>query len=291
MDVGIALPGHIPGVEREVVLEWARRADASPFASLGVNDRLVYGGWEPLICLTAAAALTTRVKLITHIVMSTLRNTALMAKEVATIDALSGGRLILGLGVGSREDEFQASGAPIHRRGRLMEEQIAAFRRVWAGQAIVEGVGQIGPPPGRAGGPPILMGGRTPNPLRRAGQLADGYIAGTGNTPEQLRDYYNQVLTAWKDAGRSGRPLMAAINYYALGEAATVSTGQAYLRDYYSFMGPYVERAVAGLLTTPEAIKETIQGYRGVGVDDYVLMPAVASLDQFDRLAEVVASF
>src|SRR5207248_1406848 len=162
MDVGIALPSMIPGVQKDVLLDWARKADASPFASLGVTDRLVWPGYEPLTALTAAAALTTRVKLITHILISTLRNTGMLAKQVASVDALSGGRLILGLGVGGREDDFIAAPADIHRRGRTMEQQLAAMKRVWSGQPIAEGVGPIGPPPGRPGGPPILMGGRAP---------------------------------------------------------------------------------------------------------------------------------
>lgn len=289
MDVGIALPTQVPGLTTEVFLEWARRVDDSPFAILGTSERVVYDGWEPLAALAAAAALTTRVKLMTHILMSPLRNTGILVKQVTTIDAISNGRLMLGVGVGSREDDFLAAPADLRGRGKRMEDQVAAMRRHWAGEPITEGVGVMGPRPGRAGGPPILMGGRTPNPLRRAGEIADGYIAGTNNTPQQMLEYYGHVEAAWKDAGRSGRPLMAAINYYALGDAADVERGVDDVRTYYSFMGPNRERVAGGTLTTPEAIRDSIRGYRDIGMDDYVLMPTIPSLEQFDRLAEVVA--
>jgi alkanesulfonate monooxygenase SsuD/methylene tetrahydromethanopterin reductase-like flavin-dependent oxidoreductase (luciferase family) len=287
MDVGIALPNAVPGLKRDVLLDWARKADASPFASLGVNDRLAWTGYEPLTALTAAAALTQRVKLITHIIISTFRPGGLLAKQVATLDALSGGRVVLGIGVGGDEPDFIAAPADFHRRGRTMEWQIAAMKRVWSGQPIADGVAPYGPVPGRPGGPPILIGGRTPNPLRRAGQLADGYIAGTGNSPQRMLEYYGVVEQAWKDAGRAGRPLMAAIDYYALGDAA-IETGSAYIGEYYSRQGASADVMVERILKTPQSIKDAIKGFQDIGMDDYIIMPTAPTLDQFDRLAEVV---
>src|SRR5438067_2210143 len=103
MEIGIGLPATIPGVEGERVLEWARRADAGPFSSLGIIDRLVYPNYEPLIALAAAAGATRRIRLMPSILIAPLRNTAMLAKEAASLDALSGGRLTLGLAVGGRE--------------------------------------------------------------------------------------------------------------------------------------------------------------------------------------------
>ncbi len=290
MDVGISLPTMIPGMSRDLFYAWVRQVDASPFASLGVTDRIVYSNWEPLTALSAAAAMTTRVKLVTHILLSTLRNTGVLAKQVTTIDQLSGGRLMLGLGVGSREDDFIAAPSPIHRRGRLMEEQLAAFRNMWAGKPIAEGLPPIGPQPGRPGGPPILMGGRTEHPLRRAGEVADGYIGGTNNAPGQMQGYYAQVQAAWNAAGRPGRPLMAAIDYYALGDDAAMDSGRDYVRTYYAAMGPNADRIAGGVKTTPQQIRDTIKGFQDIGMDDFILMPTVPDIAQFDRLAEVVAA-
>src|SRR2546423_11005399 len=111
MEIGIGLPAAIPGVDGRTVIEWARRADAQGFSWLGVIDRLVYPNYEPLIALAAAAAVTQRARLVTAVLLAPLHaNSALLAKQAATIDRLSGGRLVLGLGVGSRPDDFDASG-------------------------------------------------------------------------------------------------------------------------------------------------------------------------------------
>src|SRR5918911_4889616 len=123
MDVGIGLPATIPGVQREQLIEWARRAEAREFSSLGTIDRIVYPNYEPLIALAAAAAVTERIGLTTSILIAPLRvNAALLAKQAATLDHLSNGRLVLGLAVGGREDDYGASGVDFHTRGKRFED-------------------------------------------------------------------------------------------------------------------------------------------------------------------------
>src|SRR5918997_4234009 len=125
MDVGIGLPATIAGVGRDQLLEWALRADARGFSSLGTIDRIVYGNYEPLIALAAAAAVTERIKLATTILIAPNRQDgALLAKQAASVDALSGGRLVLGVAVGGREDDYEASGADFHTRGRVFDEML-----------------------------------------------------------------------------------------------------------------------------------------------------------------------
>src|SRR5216684_8645089 len=105
MRVGVGLPSGIAGASSQLILEWAKRADEGPFSSLGVIDRLAYDSFEPLTTLATAAAVTSRVKLVTAIVIGPLHADALLAKMAATIDALSGGRLVLGLAIGARKED------------------------------------------------------------------------------------------------------------------------------------------------------------------------------------------
>jgi alkanesulfonate monooxygenase SsuD/methylene tetrahydromethanopterin reductase-like flavin-dependent oxidoreductase (luciferase family) len=128
MEIGIGLPG----TRGSLVLDWARRADSGPFSSRGIIARLLYTNYEPLV--TLAAAVTERVRLMSTVLITPLRGAGVLAKEAASVDALSGGRLTLGLGVGAREDDFQAAPASFHDRARRFEEQLDFMRRVWSGQ-------------------------------------------------------------------------------------------------------------------------------------------------------------
>ncbi len=277
----------MPGMSGAMVLEWAKKADQGPFSSLATIDRLAYGNFEPMTVLAAAAGVTQRIRLVTSILLAPLRNGGVLAKQAASLDALSGGRLTLGFGVGNREDDYQAAPASFSNRGRRFDEQLALMKRIWAGEPVGDGVGTVGPPPAQPGGPEILIGAFSPVALARAGKWADGFL-GAGLPPDQLQQQYEAVNAAWKSAGRSGQPRLVSLGYYRLGEE-TQQPAEAYLRDYYAFYGPMAEQMVQGMLTTPEAIREKAQAYEAVGLDELILMPTVASLDQVDRLADAVA--
>src|SRR5947207_1697192 len=135
MDIGIGLPNAVRGVDRRGIVEWAQRAERAGFSSLGTIDRIAYGNYESLIALAAAAAVTERIRLATDILIAPLRsNTALLAKQASTIDALSGGRLVLGLAVGGRPDDYEVSGLEFGARGRTFERQLEELERGWAGE-------------------------------------------------------------------------------------------------------------------------------------------------------------
>ena len=286
MDVGIGLPATIPGTKAPLVLDWAKRADSGPFSSLGILDRLVYPNYEPLITLAAAAAVTERVRLTTTVLIGPLRGAGVLAKQAATIDALSGGRLSLGLGVGAREDDFKAAPASFQDRARGFEEQLELMRRVWSGQPASEDVGPIGPSPARPGGPELLIGGYSPPAIRRLGRWGDGFISGGIPDPDQVRQMFDLAEECWRAEGREGRPRLVACFYYALGPNA--ERGGDYIRDYYSYFGPGADDMARSIPSTPEAVKGLIQGLEEVGADEVICWPTVAELDQVDRLAELV---
>jgi alkanesulfonate monooxygenase SsuD/methylene tetrahydromethanopterin reductase-like flavin-dependent oxidoreductase (luciferase family) len=286
MDIGIGLPATIPGTRGALILDWARRADSGPFSSLGILDRLVYPNYEPLITLAAAAAVTDRVRLMTTVLLGPLRGAGVLAKQAATIDALSGGRFTLGLGVGSREDDFKAAPAPFRDRARRFEEQLDLMKRVWSGQPVSDEIGPIGPPPVREGGPELLIGGYSAPSIRRVGRWADGFISGGIPDPEQVRQMFDLAKESWRAEGREGRPRLVATLYYALGPNA--DRGGDYIRDYYSYFGPGADDMARSIPSTPEAVDNLIRGFGDAGADEVVCWPTVAELDQVDRLAELV---
>src|SRR5919201_188726 len=148
MDIGIGLPAAVRGVDRRALLDWAVRAEERGFSSLGTFDRLVYANYEPLVALSAAAAVTERIGLLTDVLLVPQRNNpVLVAKQAATVDSISGGRLTVGVATGWREDDFQAGGVPFEEHGRRFGGALEGMRRVWAGEAP-DGAPPGGPPPG-----------------------------------------------------------------------------------------------------------------------------------------------
>lgn len=281
MRVGVGLPTTFPDVSGRLIVDWARSAEAKGLASLGVLDRIVHDGYEPLAALAAASAATSSIQLVTMIVISPLRNTALLARQSLSVHALSEGRLSLGVAVGARKDDYDTAGIEYSTRGRRLAEQLATIRNLWEERTMAL-------PPGISQTPELLVGGGSDITFARVARYADGYVHG-GGPPRAFARAADKARAAWADAGRPGRPRLWGQGYFALGDDTTIALGTAYMRDYYAFTGPYVERIVAELLTTPQAIAQFVRGYAEAGCDELVLFPAVAHLDQLDRLAAVLA--
>lgn len=240
-----------------------------------------------MITLAAAAGATQRIRLMPSVLLGPLRSAAMLAKEAATLDALSGGRLTLGLGVGSRDVDFEAVGVPFQERGRIFDEQLATMTRIWAGEPMSDHIGQIGPAPAQVGGPPLLIGGFGPAAMRRVAHYGEGFI-GTVVDPGTASQIYGQVLTTWQAAGRASKPRFVMGLYYALGPDAA-ERGREYLNHYYAF-DPQMAPMIAGsILSTPEAISDAIRGYSDIGVDEISFWPTIADLDQVQRLEDVVS--
>jgi alkanesulfonate monooxygenase SsuD/methylene tetrahydromethanopterin reductase-like flavin-dependent oxidoreductase (luciferase family) len=287
MQIGIGLPASIPEVTPDILFDWARLADSGPFSSLGVIDRLVYSNYEPMITLAAVASITRRIRLLTNVLVAPLRNTGILAKEAATLDALSAGRLTLGLGVGAREDDYAAAPAAFHDRGKRFEEQLTTMKHIWSGKPLEEHISLIGPRPVREGGPEILIGGYSPMAIRRVGKFGDGLIIGSSTNAEVAKQFYEVAQQAWQAQGKSGKPRFVGCKYYALGSNAA-ERASAYIRHYYSFMESRANALSSSIPTTSEAVKAVIQSFVDAGMDELILWPCIAELDQVNLLAELL---
>ena len=287
MDVGIGLPNTAPDTEGTTLVEWARQAEQAGFSTLGTIGRLVYPKYEELIALAAAAAVTTRIRLTTGVLLGPLyTNTALFAKQAASLDRLSGGRLVLGIGLGAREDDYSVSGVPTAGRGRRLDEQLAEMKRIWAGEERGY-AGAIGPAPARPGGPEIILGGASPASYDRVARLADGWIMG-GGTPEMFAQSAVAVDKAWQDAGRPGKPRKLSLAYFALGPDAR-AIADTYILDYYGWLGDFADQIAAGAAVSPEMVKAYVAGFAEAGCDELIFVPGTSSLDQVRLLAGAVA--
>ncbi|MEV6827016.1 LLM class flavin-dependent oxidoreductase [Amycolatopsis sp. NPDC051102] len=275
MSLSLGLPVARP----ERLLDWARRADDGPFRSLGLADRLIWDNPEPLVTLAALAGATTRIRLQTEVLLAPLREPALLAKQAATLDRLSGGRFTLGLGVGGRADEFDLVGVDLRTRGRRFDEQLKTMRDIWSG-------GPIGPAPARAGGPEVLIGGFAEPALERVARFADGLLCATSLAAAGRQFEY--VEASWARAGRPGRPRLVGQLTTALGPESTVEEAREQILAYYAF-DPALAAATAGrLLTTPAAIRAAVAEFTGLGADEVVCYCWSPDTDQVDRLADVL---
>jgi len=285
MEVGIGLPSTIRGVDREPLLEWARRAEARGFSCLGTIDRIVYDNYDPLVALAAAAAVTERIRLATTILIAPYRaNGALVAKQAASVDRLSDGRLVLGVAVGGREDDYEASGVDFHTRGRVFDEMLDEWKRIWAGESFGT-AGAIGPKP-PDGRPTLIIGGTADAAFARAARHADDWIMG-GGAPDQYRDGAARLATAWQAAGRAGELRGMSLAYFALGDDAEAAA-KDYLGDYYAWLGEYADMIASNAATDADTVRGCAQAFSDAGCDELVFIPCSADPGQVDLLADAV---
>ena len=283
MELGIGLPNTVPGTSREELLEFARAAEEAGFSSLGTIDRIVYGNYEPLIALAGAASVTKRIRLLTSILLAPVRgNPAELAKQALSLDVLAGGgRAVLGLGVGGREDDYEVSGIPLSERGQRMDATVEKLRRVFDGEGELEA--KIGPR--RDPGPSLILGGSVEASFRRAARFGDGWMMG-GGTPEQFGQGVEQLRTAWEKEGRDGEPRKMALGYFSLGPDAEKNAEEE-LGDYYAWLGEEVAGMIVGAAAKDaETVKGYMQAFESQGCDEFVFFPTSADPEQVRLLAE-----
>lgn len=281
VNVGIGLPIADPNT----LLTWAQHADDGPFSTLGLLDRLVYDNPEPLVALAVLAGATSRIRVQTEVLLAPLRDTALLAKQAATLDRMTGGRLVLGLGVGGRDDDHQAAGTDKRTRGRRLDEQMAVMRRLWSGEPYGDGVGPIGPAPARPGGPEVLFGGFKPAAIERVARWGDGFLAAA--PPSWAGALFDTARRFWQEYGRDGAPRLVAQLNVALGPDTVIHDARAAMHAYYAFTG-FPDRMTATMLTTPTAIRTAITTFTDLGADEVILYCHGHDPNQVNRLADVL---
>ena len=286
MDIGIGIPNTVGGATGAQLLEWARRAEAAGFSSLATIGAVSFPGYEELTVFAAAGAVTDRIRFLSNVLIAPARSTAELAKQAASVDQLTGGRLTLGLGVGWRATDFQLTGRDYGDRGRRFDEQLRQLQKAWAGEPLAEGTAPVAPPTVQQPGVPLLIGGATDAGVRRAVEFGIGWTAG-GLPPDAVAPMVDKVRSAWSEAGREGQPRIVALAYFGLGD--TEETSRRYLLDYYTPMGNDVAEMIAGsALRSPEAITGAVEAYDQVGVDELILDPTVPDPSQVDQLADIV---
>jgi alkanesulfonate monooxygenase SsuD/methylene tetrahydromethanopterin reductase-like flavin-dependent oxidoreductase (luciferase family) len=285
VDVGIGLPNAVSGTTRRQLLDWARAAEDAGFSSLGTIDRIVYANYEPLIALTAAAAVTERIRLATTVMLGPLRmNPAMVAKQVLSLDAFAGGgRAVLGIGLGGREDDYLVSGVSMSSRGQWQDRAIAQIRRIFDG---VDGdEAKVGPRP-QGTGPSLIVGGSVAASFERAARHGDGWIMG-GGTPDQFSDAVQKLDAAWSEQGRQGQPRKMALAYFSLGADAERNADR-YLLDYYAFLGEELRMIAGSAAKDADMVKRYVAAFERAGCDELVMFPSSSDPAQVGLLAEAL---
>jgi alkanesulfonate monooxygenase SsuD/methylene tetrahydromethanopterin reductase-like flavin-dependent oxidoreductase (luciferase family) len=277
MNVGVALPNAIPGATAGQMTEWARRAESRGFSTLGTIDRIVYDNYEPLVALAGAAVVTERIGLSTTVLLAPLRtNAVLLAKQARSVNALCGGRLTLGIGLGARDDDYEVSEVELKGRGKRLDAMLEEMKGIWAGD-------EIGPTAG--GAPRVIVGGHADPAYARAARFGDGWIA-AGSGAEQAREGAEKARAAWRDAGREGKPHIMALAYFSLGERAEQNVRKN-LMDYYAWLGEDVARMIGDSAAKDDGtVAEYVAAYEEFDCDELVFCPSSADPQQVDLLAD-----
>lgn len=292
MDVGVALPTMAPGYGPRTTVDWSRGIDAGPFSSVSAGERITFTNPELVTTLAAAAAVTERVRIIANVLVLPLHPVAVVAKQTATIDQLSGGRFTLGVGVGGRGHDYRAAESPYERRHARLDEGVAELCRLWAGEVPFDGADPVEPAPVQPGGPPLWSGSLGPKGMARAARWADGVTGfSIGGRAREMETTNRLADDAWAEAGRPP-PRKVSGCFYAVGVDDPGPTLLAFARRYLAIFGEEMAEALAAdvWVSSPDALCQVLDDAEGAGCDELILVPGTVDLACLDATAEVVAS-
>ncbi len=291
MKIGVCLPYMKAGMTRSEYHAWFRRIDEGPFHSLSCGERIIGPAMDMRVLLSAAATLTERVEINTTLYVLPMHDPVRAAKEIATLDIMSDGRLTVTIGYGGRELDYKAVNAEYRGRHARMDEQVAIMRSVWRQEPLFEGVDPVGPVPLRPEGPAILTGAMGPKGMARSANWADGVYAFSGNGEQtEIANTLAMADSAWEQAGRDSSPYKIGGFWYSL-----TDDGQKKLYDYvYNYLliaGEDIAKWMADNAhrSNEDAVKQALDGLEAAGCEEAMMSPVTGELAEIDRLAEIIA--
>jgi alkanesulfonate monooxygenase SsuD/methylene tetrahydromethanopterin reductase-like flavin-dependent oxidoreductase (luciferase family) len=284
MKIGIGLPNQIRDVNPAIIPEWAAEAEKAGFSTLATVGRFAFPGVLDTVALAGAAAATSTIRLTNTVMLATVWPPYLLAKELANIDGMSGGRLTIGVGIGgNRPDDFVVDGLPAHGLGKRIDHDLDVYHRVWRGEPVGGGVNPAVPAGTRA--VPMLFGGLVPASFRRMAKWGEGYIAGS-LPAAAVEPFFTSARQAWQEEGREGSPKLVAIAYFVLGD---VEGGRNNVRDYYAASGAdFANTVAAGANASADEVKATIESFQAIGADELIFLPGSPDLGEVGKLAEAL---
>jgi len=293
--IGLAWVNPAPLTKPENVVNFAKKCEAMGCHSMWTIDRIAYDNLEPLTVLAAAAGATQKIRLGTSVLLGNLRHASHAAKIVSTLDFISNGRVTLGLGFGSRENDYRAVEIPFEHRGSRAVEQVQLMKRLWTEDNVtfkgkfynLENL-SVGPKPIQKPHPPIWTGGSAEVALKRAGSWADGFICGSSAIPE-FPSTWEKIASYAKAAGRDPNKISkAGLTFMAIDEdqSKAVKTVEDYVMRYYGRLRADV--ANTSLVGAPAAIAERIGAFLSRGLDTLIIGVADPDPRQLDLFGENV---
>lgn len=293
MKIGICLPYMKAGISREDYIDWFRAVDEGPFHSISCGERIHGPTYDMRIILSAAAMATRSVEITPTLYVLPMHSATRVAKEIATLDILSGGRVRqVAVGYGGREKDYEAVGAKFQGRYGRMDGQVEQMRQIWRGEEIVAGGGSIGPQPMSSKGPRILTGAIGPKSIERCSKWSDGLYAWSGNGEQhELENAFALADAAWERNQRNTRPYRLGGFWYTLAEDGQQKLYD-YVYDYLAIAGPEIATMMAKSVnrSSPDAVREALDNAEAAGCEELFMVPVTAELAEVERLVEIIES-
>nr|WP_221382945.1 LLM class flavin-dependent oxidoreductase [Actinoplanes polyasparticus] len=282
MKIGIGLPNQVRNVDAQVIPAWAAQAESAGFSTVATIGRMAYPGVMDTVALALAAATTKAIGLFSAVLQGPAWPPVLLAKELAGIDAASGGRLTLGLGLGGRREDFVAEGYGPRGLGARLDRDLSVYREVWNGDPIAGTLPAVTIGQRRI---PLIFGGQVQASFDRMAREGDGYVGGA--VPAALvAPAFESARRAWQAAGRAGSPRLIGLAYAGLGDE---ETGRGNVHHYYSDLGAELAGLVSGSMAATSGDVRTIAAqFEEIGADELIFLSATDDLDDVDRLAGAI---